>query len=177
MHARTTTSQHSTTLAHTGATRDSERAQPIARPRGVLKGSPVPVSALKHAEPPAWLPCNPFSLQPGMLKRRSQISATPYPPYLCQGDGGRALAATQASSNAFSAKQLVNRLASERQALCNCPVTLPPHTCVPYHAQKVSPGHHTQRVCGRTPASSEAEHNTSCNEPQALGPSPCCCAG
>lgn len=73
---------------------DSERAQPIARPRGVLKGSPVPVSALKHVEPPAWLPCNPFSLQPGMLKRRSQISATPYPPYLCQGDGGRAMAAT-----------------------------------------------------------------------------------
>ena len=49
-------------------------------------------------------------------------------------------------------------VASERQALCNCPVTLPPHTCVPYHAQKVSPGHHTQRACGRTPASSEAEH-------------------
>ena len=116
------------------------------------------MSALKHAEPPAWLPCNPFGLQPGMLKRRSQISATPYPPYLCQGDGGRAMAATQASSNAFSAKQLVNRLASELQVLCNCPVTLPPHTCVPYHAQKVSPGHHTQRVCGRTPASSEAEH-------------------
>ena len=59
---------------------------------GVLKCSPFLVSALKHAAPPPWLQCNHFHLHSRTFYRR-KVSATPYPPYLGQGDGGRAIAA------------------------------------------------------------------------------------
>ena len=54
---------------------------------GVLKCSPFLVSALKHAAPPPWLQCNHFHLHSRTFYRR-KVSATPYPPYLGQGDGG-----------------------------------------------------------------------------------------